>query len=170
MSRKSFGLDAFGPIWAAVTAGLQEEAERPPSGPGWVFQLSGYHYNNHRNMEEGPVYVQKSLLWNLSQPDIEAQRGEKMVHYPVGKLGIKSPLLLGPIKKIEDEQLADPRAANEEERKMIDLRRYDFTVQFCWQEPPPEDIEAAMAEAGIVPPAEEAAGASRASEATGGGE
>ena len=155
---------------APAATGFQETTEPPPSGAGWVFELSGHHFNNHGDLKEGAKYVQESLLWNLSQPEIEVQRDGQTVRYPVGKLGIKWPLLLGPIQPIEDYELPDPRSANEDEPRMIQLRRYNFTVQFCWQEPPPEELQAAMAEAGIVPSAEEAASTPRGGEAVGGGE
>ena len=122
----------------------------PPRGPGWVFQLTGYHYNNHRNLNEGAAFVRKTLLKNLSEPEIEAQIDNEVVRYPVGKLGIMSPLLLGPLGKIQEKDLQDPRSVDAEEPKFVSVRKYEFTVQFCWQEPPPEELLAAMEEAGVV--------------------
>ena len=128
-----------------------------PTGSGWVFQIWGYHYHNPRGRpdDEGPRFVEKTLIKNLHQWRVPAPDGNGTV--PVRELGIEYPVLLDP-KEIYIEEVPDPNAVVEEEedenrstrrgssgsglgsrrqpkKKMIQLRRFDFTVQFVWKEP-----------------------------------
>jgi len=120
-----------------------------PTGPGWVFQVWGYHYHNPRGNpdEEGPRFVEKTLIKNLHQSSLPSREGDDRV--PVVEVGIQFPVLLDP-KEIWVETLENPNvnteAPGEAEgggngppaKNQVQLRRFDFTVQFVWKEPTPE--------------------------------
>ena len=88
-------------------------------------------------------------------------------------LGVSFPVLINP-SQIEDEKIPDPEAQEDDpdavdalgKRKTIPVPRFDFTVQFCWQETPPstrakkkaERTAAAAAAAAAAASAEQAAG------------
>lgn len=109
-----------------------ETAVTPPSGPGWVFSLKGYHYHNaSRDPKDiGAEFVRKTLVKNLHQmrvpdPDDPAQE------VPVSELGVGFAMVLDP-RPLVAENIVDPR-----NDKPTQVRRFDFTVQFCWIETPP---------------------------------
>jgi type IV pilus assembly protein PilM len=111
-----------------------------PSGPGWVFQLRGYHYHNREGdvENEGAEYVRKTLLKNLAEmkvklPDENGQSRE----VSMAELGIRFPVLVDP-KRIELRSLEEkegPPPIHVTGSSTGRVRRFDFTVQFCWQPP-----------------------------------
>lgn len=88
--------------------GLGEEGlEGPegPSGPGWVIQLTGYHFHNSNsklpNVEinrtnEGAEFVRKTLLRNIEQGSVMLPDGDngEMVDVPLSTLGFSHPVLI----------------------------------------------------------------------------
>jgi type IV pilus assembly protein PilM len=107
----------------------------PPSGPGWVFQIRGYHYHNPTPGEppnEGAEYVRKTLLKNLA--DMKLQLPGEEQELSMAERGIMFPVLVAP-QRIVDTTLqareGEPpaHATNLPER----VRCYDFTVQFIWK-------------------------------------
>lgn len=118
----------------------------PPSGPGWIFELEGYHFHNSiEDIENSDAkYVVKTLLKNLAKDRIPLREGGG--DYPVGEMGIACPLLL-PYDRTERFQDIDPNAKGGEE-KLITAERFKFKVQFCWQ--PPDPAKNAKDEAGRV--------------------
>jgi len=111
-----------------------------PTGAGWVFQIWGYHYHNPRGdvENEGPRFVEKTLIKNLQQSHVPAPNGKGTVR--VGELGISYPVLLDP-KAIYDEELDDPNRDPGKDDKdhpdngTIKVRAFDFVIQFVWKEP-----------------------------------
>jgi hypothetical protein len=72
--------------------------------------------------------------------------------FPVGELGVGHPVLMGenPINWKNQLEVDDPDAEpglagpgqgaqNVATKKLITVPRYDFTLQFCWKEPPVEN-------------------------------
>jgi hypothetical protein len=153
----------------------------PPKGPGWVFELKGYHYHNPRNnpSDMGPAFVARRLLKNLQQDEIPLPVEERFpggpTAFPLKKLGIGHAILITDKnvdwqyklevddydddsktddKKSDNEKKGKPTArpttnagptgfgsgADRGKKKMIDAPRYEFTVQFCWQVPPPDTM------------------------------
>jgi type IV pilus assembly protein PilM len=74
--------------------------QEPPKGPGWVFELKGYHYHNPRNnpSDTGSAFVARTLLKNLLQDEIPLPVEERVpggpTAFPLKKLGIGHPVLI----------------------------------------------------------------------------
>src|SRR5581483_9634749 len=72
----------------------------PPKGPGWVFELRGYHYHNPRNNPSniGPAFVARTLLKNLRQEEMPLPLEERLpggpTAFPLKKLGIGHSILI----------------------------------------------------------------------------
>ena len=149
------------------TEGVGEEAEESAdkpvdlSVPGWVFQLTGYHYHNQFDQtNEMAQFVNNTLIKNLEEGDVELPDGEndELVQVPLSDVGISHPwLVVGSRLKDEiflpGEGVVDASSANRytasrrfgsrdglgedgqdrQEPKLIQLKRYDFVVQFCWR-------------------------------------
>lgn len=128
-------------------------AEVPgPSGPGWVFQITGYHYHNPREDpgNQGADYVRKTLIANLEQPEVNG--------IDVGRLGIGYPVLVHVPNINFNHQLEVPEsefmgeganaalaslqaapeggAPNPDGKRRVTVARFDFVLQFCWVETP----------------------------------
>ena len=105
----------------------------PPAGPGWVFQIRGYHYHNSGIPDdEGAQYVRKTLLTNLAEMKLQLPGEEKELS--MAERGIMFPVLVRP-GTIVDTTLdamegAPPAHAADAPDK---VRRFDFTVQFIWK-------------------------------------
>ncbi|MFZ5831176.1 MAG: type IV pilus assembly protein PilM [Planctomycetota bacterium] len=78
-----------------------------PSGPGWVVQLTGFHYHNENKPGNfvGAQYVQETLFRNLETEQFhlpaigkarEASEGGEMELVSPRELGIKYPVLVNP--------------------------------------------------------------------------
>lgn len=119
--------------------------EERPTGPGWVFQLKGYHYHNKlRDTEnEGPNYLRNSILKNLASQKITLpDKQGKPREFTMKQLGISHPVLIEPLR-IEERPLTEMEGAApihiDVSQLPPNVRRFDFTIQFCWREPPKED-------------------------------
>ncbi|MBI83478.1 MAG: pilus assembly protein PilM [Planctomycetaceae bacterium] len=139
----------------AGQAKQKTEAKDPgPKGTGWVIELRGYHYHNEDPTNQGWEYVRGTLVRNLQTGTVTLPDGPEGNLIPVGmkELGIQYPLLL-PTENIHDHEIKNPRfdrlahqqALNEKEThqdslppdlepELITVPRYNFVVQFCWQE------------------------------------
>jgi type IV pilus assembly protein PilM len=156
------------PAAGGVPGGEPGAATEGPTGEGWIIQLKGYHYHNslESGEEEGAQYLVTTLLKELQSGRVDlpvAQGPGKpplMKSVPITELGISYPVITQE-KKIEAETREDPALENDPnvdvKDRSVHLRRYDFVVQFCWQETPPskrlaneEAARAAMP--GAVPP------------------
>ena len=120
-------------------------ASEGPTGEGWVIQLKGYHYHNaNPGEEEGGQYVVSTLMKNLQSGtvDLPVPQGNGkpplLKSVPISALGISCPVLIRD-PRITDEERDDPNLENDPAvaNRKVKLRRYEFTVQFCWQETPP---------------------------------
>jgi len=130
------------------------------SGPGWVIQLTGFHYHNLGQSNDTARFVNNTLIKALEEGVVELPDGEngELVQVPLADLGISHPWVVDD-QKVRDEVI-DPEAGlggatpqrdggfgggfggfgtpagprnNEVESRLIKLRRYDFVVQFCWR-------------------------------------
>jgi len=122
-----------------------------PTGPGWVVQITGHHFHNEEQGNEGEQFVRSTLVKNLlgEGDEVPVAAGEKSGELvPVADLGIGYPVLVlsSPIRKIQMQTTASgvapgagPRfdggavAAGDPSSGTIDLKRYDFILQFIWQ-------------------------------------
>lgn len=135
-------LDANGmpmaPAGAAPVAG-------GPTGPGWVFQLRAHHYRNIRQETEnqGVQFLRRTLLANLKMDEIPLpkaeQNGTGTATFPVKKLGIAFPVLVGTpnidwdYRISVEEEVDNPMPGRGPVMKLQPQPRYDFVLQFCWQ-------------------------------------
>jgi len=137
---------------------LAEDKANPPTGPGYVFTLTGRHYHDEKN-KENVLYVRDTLLKNLQQWTVN--------NVPVGQLGISHAAITSssvamidyyPFGKPTQQAGMDPAAApmvggfvnnrprpmavapgaNEvvNERKPIVIPETNFTIEFVWRETP----------------------------------
>lgn len=64
----------------------------PPTGPGWVIELAGYHYYNDKNDRKGygPLHVRNTLLKQLKDGEIDLPLGpgKPMARFKMKDLGI----------------------------------------------------------------------------------
>jgi type IV pilus assembly protein PilM len=141
------------PAEAAQPVEGGEAGPKGPTGPGWVIQLKGYHYHNedHHKPEETAQFVRSTLVRGLLGEGDEVAvsagplRGQTV---PVSELGIGFPVIVAssPVKTVQVPRdggapSADPAAPRPEfagqpgadASKALELRRYDFLLQFCWQ-------------------------------------
>jgi type IV pilus assembly protein PilM len=127
-----------------------EPVDKGPTGPGWVFKVRAHHYHNEDQQNQGTNYVRNTLLKNLKLDDVSVPAkdpGKELpTKFPVKKLGIEYPLLIGrPIPV--DYTLPPPADGGDEDdlpgiigvepavaaKKAVNQRRLNFTVEFCWR-------------------------------------
>lgn len=132
------------------------------AGPGWVVQLTGYHYHNADSTNERGEFVKNTLIKNLEEGTVSLPDGPEgaLVDVPMQDLAISHAWLVRDQKL--SEELIDPEAMMQDpsattggggyggeyggrgggpgaggvpgaEDKLIKLSRYDFIVQFVWQ-------------------------------------
>jgi len=94
-----------------------------PTGPGWVFELKGYHYFNSpkRMGSEGSNHVRKMLITNLiQQPIALPDKQGNIIPFLPDELGLQFPLLLNddkpklvkiPNPDFDPETMAPPQTA-----------------------------------------------------------
>jgi type IV pilus assembly protein PilM len=132
-----------------------------PKGPGWIIQLTGYHYHNADKKDYGAQYVRNTLIEKLRKgkiklPSADPKRQETV---SMADLGVSYPVLVNPAR-IVNVELPNPNAVpdatgpavmggglgaaggrartpagagNDASAGTISLKKFDFVVQFCWQ-------------------------------------
>jgi type IV pilus assembly protein PilM len=87
--------------WTLVTKktlAVDPATDPGPTGPGWVFQLHGYHYfNNPEKYKglEGSMHVRKYLTTNfLTKPVVLPDLDGNKIEYTSAEIGLSYPLLL----------------------------------------------------------------------------
>jgi hypothetical protein len=87
---------------------------------------------------EGAEYVRKTLLKNLAEMKVKLPDENGQSHeVSMAELGIRFPVLVDP-KRIELRSLEEkegPPPIHVTGTSTGRVRRFDFTVQFCWQPP-----------------------------------
>jgi type IV pilus assembly protein PilM len=149
------------------------------TGPGWGIQLEGYHFHNGSDMRqnEGPQFIQNTFFKNLREGTVDLPDGlnGKLIPVEIKALGISHPVILsgGQIedvtysKELPDESTGgrQPRsvraytspavggvAQQDSAPETLKLRRYKFTIQFCWQPQPRSKRREKPAQQGSVSP------------------
>jgi type IV pilus assembly protein PilM len=148
-----------------ASGGVLPPVEGGPTGPGWVIQLTGYHYHNFTEAQrvQGAQYVRDTLIEKLRNGRIALPRvdadGKELVS--MAELGVSFPALLNPgtaQKVIVDlnpaggEVPSDGRGmmrprpgrpgqqnGDDGEDNTVELQRFDFTVHFCWKPVTPSE-------------------------------
>ena len=137
-------------------------ATNGPSGPGWVIELTGFHYFNKFERKGGVEHVRNTIVQNLSDkivmlPDADGNPRP----FTMDELGIGYAVLLD-LGTLQNDQIvnpdADPDAAegigeagaggavpgagNEGQvgdegagDAFFKVKKYSFTLQFTWQAP-----------------------------------
>jgi type IV pilus assembly protein PilM len=122
-------------------------AQVGPKGPGWVVQIRGHHFHNEdrHKPEEGEQFLRSSLVQALlgKGDDVLVSAGPWAGRkVPVSDLGIGHPIIMESpkVQKVQIQRAkptAAPPAAGgpaaQADVETIELKRYDFTLQFAWQ-------------------------------------
>jgi type IV pilus assembly protein PilM len=129
-------------------AGAEAAAAPTLTGPGWVVQITGHHFHNEEQGNEGEQFVRATIVRNLlgDGDEVTVSAGELAgTTVPVSELGIGFPVLVAssPIRKtqIQTAPTAVGSAAgqpgggspDDAATGLIDVKRYDFVLQFAWQ-------------------------------------
>ena len=99
---------------------------KTPKGPGYIVQLSGYHFHNSPMNGSGKKFIQRTLIHNLQErnialPDPNGGVSEKAT----SELGISHPLVFEADEKV----VISPFKTDQDKR----LTQYRFVVQFAWK-------------------------------------
>ncbi len=126
---------------------VPQAAKRPPVRPakaGWSSCAATTITTSTRG-SKGAQYVREQFLKKLETEKVELPVGKNhaLELVPIKDLGISYPVLINP-SQIVDEPLIDPTVQDNEDEpgavpksKSVNVPRFDFVVQFCWQETPP---------------------------------
>lgn len=142
-----------------------------PKGPGWVVQITGHHFHNQEQGNEGEQFVRSTIVRNLlgEGDEVPVSAGVKSGEtVPVTDLGIGYPVLVlsSPIRKVQVQTTAagstgvaggpgfeGGASGTGTDSGTVELKRYDFILQFGWQPttpgsklpppPPPAGMEPA---------------------------
>jgi type IV pilus assembly protein PilM len=131
-------------------------------GPCWIIQIAGRHYHNIDMYNQGAAYLNKTLIKNLREKTIKlpSEDGKGTEEVSMKYLGISYPTIVSKLP-LEDETIDDPNvdAAEGESApaKAINLKRFDFVVQFCWQPKTPAERHKAIKEREAAEKAKKAA-------------
>jgi type IV pilus assembly protein PilM len=115
-----------------------------PNGPGWVIQIKGHHFHNEdrHKPDEAEQFVRATLVQSLLGKGDEVLvsagplAGKRV---PVTEIGIGYPVIMESSTVQKDRIVkAKPAAGGEAgaavaEGEAIELKRYDFKLQFAWQ-------------------------------------
>jgi type IV pilus assembly protein PilM len=128
-----------------------------PQGPGWVITLRGRHYHNSETAgsDLGAQFVRKSFISKLQSDsriiDLQTIDGKPQM-VSMKELGVSYPVLRDP-GRIEPFTITNTpaegqdKAPGETTKKSVDVRKFDFVVQFAWQPKPPSVRDARRAAA-----------------------
>lgn len=105
----------------------------PPRGPGFIVELTGYHFHNSRNHGTGKQFIQRTLIHNLQEREITIPNSGDggPLEVPVNKLGISHPLVF---KTLDRRKVLSPFESDQGQ----ELTQYRFVIQFAWK---PESLE-----------------------------
>jgi len=147
---------------ASASPAATATAVEGPAGPSWVIELRGFHYYNDLSDARraiGSVHVRQTLIRNLMEGSVELPDGT----FTMKELGIGFPIFVLNSTLSED-QVPNPyyqddgqesgygaggigakqKPPKDKDKKAKDpnnveywpATRYDFVVQFVWQEKP----------------------------------
>lgn len=124
---------------AGIGLGNDEPVYEGPEGPGWVIEMTGYHFYN--NGGSGADHVRRTLLRNLAMGTVKLPVDDKgnFMEFTMKELGISFPILSTDSGQRQDAQIDNPEyradaGPSADNPAKIKGRKYTFTVQFCWQE------------------------------------
>lgn len=120
--------------------------QTPPSGPGYVVQLRGYHLHNNDPRDQGVHFLRRTLIQALDGATVKipaaAGDGRGTIEVPIRDLGILYPVVVTEFPPMEV-KVPNPKALFDPARpevkpdpaapKTISQFKYDFVIQFAWQ-------------------------------------
>jgi type IV pilus assembly protein PilM len=130
---------------APAEAAPGEPGQVGPKGPGWVVQIKGYHFHNEdrHKPDEAEQFVRSTLVQSLlgKGDDVLVSAGPLAGRrVPVADLGIGYPIIMesSTVRRVRIPKSKPPAAAGAAqppaaEAETLELKRYDFTLQFAWQ-------------------------------------
>ena len=134
-----------------------------PTGPGWVVQITGHHFHNQEQGNEGEQFVRSTIVRNLlgEGDEVLVSAGVKSGEtVSVADLGIGFPVLVfsSPIRKVQVQTAVAGStgggggpggpggpgfgggpgfdggpSGTGTDTGTVDLKRYDFILQFSWR-------------------------------------
>ncbi len=142
-----------------------------PKGPGYIVRISGHHYHNADQMNQGAQFVRNTLIEQLrnGKVDLPGTTRGAMESISMKELGIGYPVLVNPLRVFE-EDVVDPSSVAETgggtaaprggmpgagmggmsppamtagaaPAGSVRLPRFNFVVHFCWQPQSPSERE-----------------------------
>ena len=132
----------------APAAAAAPAAVTGPTGPGWVIQMTGYHFHNedHHKPDESAQFVRSTIVKGLlGEGDEVAVTAGPLAGQTVSvaDLGIGFPVLVdsSTVQVVRIPRGTAPAVPGAQPQGNADaegapdlvLRRFDFTLQFCWQ-------------------------------------
>jgi type IV pilus assembly protein PilM len=108
-----------------------DENAAAPKGPGWIVNVTGYHYFNDIPGKLGAKFVIDTVMADLrgKSVDIPITGNLATQRAVTSDMGISHPVLVGKIESHNEVELTDP---NNDDIK-VEAKRFDFTLQFAWQ-------------------------------------
>jgi len=118
-----------------------------PTGPGMVIELRGYHYHNEDQRNFGETYLRRTLIDGLLNGTVDlpvtgvTTMKELGIGYPVviEARRLRTVELVNPnlvdeevLAEGSDDEEGDEVEAIDPEAK-VEVKRFDFVVQFAWQ-------------------------------------
>lgn len=150
----------------APAAAAEGDEDAGPTGGGWVIELKGFHYYNEERDNRGATFVRRTFLKELLDGSVELPPNPRTgvsQTVPIRSLGIGYPVLID-VKEIgvpavvpnpEEERLAREAEANRlpfTKSEPVMAKKFDFTIQFCWQEKPPKERSPSLPVTNAAPP------------------
>jgi type IV pilus assembly protein PilM len=85
----------MGPAATPPATKAPAKPETGPTGPGWVIEISGYHFFNAQKDTSGSAHLRRTLLRHLDSGTIElpGEPGAPPVEFTMKELGIGYPIL-----------------------------------------------------------------------------
>lgn len=115
---------------AAGAEGEEGEEAAPPSGPGWIIQLTGYHFHNADRSNPGAFqgpeagqFVRSTLIKNLREGNVQLPNSAgEMVEVPMKELGISIPVMVSNYRPIDEVYDPNSATADEAAKRISDYR------------------------------------------------
>jgi type IV pilus assembly protein PilM len=142
------------------------EESTGPTGVGWVIELRGFHYYNEERDNRGATFVRRTFIKQLLDGNVELPPNPRtgvVQSVPIKSLGIAYPVIRD-VKEIgvsavvpnpEEDRLAREAEAARlpfTKSEPVMAKKFDFTIQFCWQEKPPKQRTPVLINPNAAPP------------------
>ncbi len=97
-----------------------------PKGPGYVVQITGYHFHDSPMNGTGKKFIQRTFVHNLQERDISLpDPNGKISEHATSDIGITHPLVF----ETKEQKVISPFDID----KKNPLTQHQFVIQFAWQ-------------------------------------